>query len=257
MCGIAGLVHLDGSPVSPVVLKGMTDAIAHRGPDGEGHWVENNVGLGHRRLAIIDLSPLGPSADDQRGPALCRDLQRRDLQLPRTARSNWKHGRLPVPQHQRQRGGALRLGALGVRRATEASTACFPWPCGTVTSKRCCSPATVTASSRCTTHGRAIPSPSAPSRRPLPPGRISGACSTSLRSLEYFTFQNLFHRPARCYRTSTCYLQATVPYSRGGMGISKRTNTGTTVFVNQTVRPASRNILRNWTGFFARLSSGS
>jgi len=35
----------------------MTDAIAHRGPDGEGHWVEGAVGLGHRRLAIIDLSP--------------------------------------------------------------------------------------------------------------------------------------------------------------------------------------------------------
>ena len=37
----------------------MTDAIAHRGPDGEGHWIEGNVGLGHRRLAIIDLSPAG------------------------------------------------------------------------------------------------------------------------------------------------------------------------------------------------------
>ena len=35
----------------------MTDAIAHRGPDGEGQWLEGNVGLGHRRLAIIDLSP--------------------------------------------------------------------------------------------------------------------------------------------------------------------------------------------------------
>ncbi len=37
----------------------MTDAIAHRGPDGEGQWIEGNVGLGHRRLAIIDLSPAG------------------------------------------------------------------------------------------------------------------------------------------------------------------------------------------------------
>jgi asparagine synthase (glutamine-hydrolysing) len=37
----------------------MTDAIAHRGPDGKGHWIEGNVGLGHRRLAIIDLSPMG------------------------------------------------------------------------------------------------------------------------------------------------------------------------------------------------------
>lgn len=59
MCGITGLIHLDGAPVSPVVLKKMTDAIAHRGPDGDGHWIEGGVGLGHRRLSIIDLSPAG------------------------------------------------------------------------------------------------------------------------------------------------------------------------------------------------------
>ncbi|MFA6130541.1 MAG: asparagine synthase (glutamine-hydrolyzing) [Candidatus Omnitrophota bacterium] len=59
MCGITGLINLDGAPVSPVVLQRMTDAIAHRGPDGEGHWIEANVGIGHRRLAIIDLSPAG------------------------------------------------------------------------------------------------------------------------------------------------------------------------------------------------------
>ena len=59
MCGIAGLIGVDGRPVSPAVLQRMTDAIAHRGPDGEGHWVDGNVGFGHRRLAIIDLSPAG------------------------------------------------------------------------------------------------------------------------------------------------------------------------------------------------------
>ena len=59
MCGIAGILHLDGAPASPVLLKRMTDAIAHRGPDGEGHWTEGNVAIGHRRLAIIDLSPAG------------------------------------------------------------------------------------------------------------------------------------------------------------------------------------------------------
>ena len=59
MCGIAGLIQLDGAPVSPVALQRMTDAIAHRGPDGEGQWIEGPVGLGHRRLAIIDLSPAG------------------------------------------------------------------------------------------------------------------------------------------------------------------------------------------------------
>jgi len=59
MCGIAGIINLNGDGVSPVLLQAMTDAIAHRGPDGEGHWIHENVGFGHRRLAIIDLSPLG------------------------------------------------------------------------------------------------------------------------------------------------------------------------------------------------------
>jgi asparagine synthase (glutamine-hydrolysing) len=59
MCGIAGILQLDAAPVSPVALQRMTDAIAHRGPDGEGHWIDGNVGFGHRRLAIIDLSPAG------------------------------------------------------------------------------------------------------------------------------------------------------------------------------------------------------
>ena len=59
MCGIAGILHLDGAPASSGVLKKMTDAIAHRGPDGEGQWVDGPVGLGHRRLAIIDLSEAG------------------------------------------------------------------------------------------------------------------------------------------------------------------------------------------------------
>jgi asparagine synthase (glutamine-hydrolysing) len=59
MCGITGLINLNGAPVSPIILQKMTDAIAHRGPDGEGHWIEGNVGLGHRRLSIIDLSPAG------------------------------------------------------------------------------------------------------------------------------------------------------------------------------------------------------
>lgn len=59
MCGITGVIQLNGEPVSPVLLKRMTDAIAHRGPDGEGHFIDGALGLGHRRLAIIDLSPAG------------------------------------------------------------------------------------------------------------------------------------------------------------------------------------------------------
>lgn len=59
MCGIAGLFALDGRPAATAVVQRMTDAIAHRGPDGEGVWVEDVCGLGHRRLAIIDLSEGG------------------------------------------------------------------------------------------------------------------------------------------------------------------------------------------------------
>lgn len=57
MCGVTGILNLDGQPASPVILRRMTDAIAHRGPDGEGHLIDGTLGLGHRRLAIIDLSP--------------------------------------------------------------------------------------------------------------------------------------------------------------------------------------------------------
>jgi asparagine synthase (glutamine-hydrolysing) len=68
MCGIAGIVNLDGRPVDPAVVERMTAAIAHRGPDGVGQTVDGAVGLGNRRLAIIDLSPLGamPMATDDR-----------------------------------------------------------------------------------------------------------------------------------------------------------------------------------------------
>jgi asparagine synthase (glutamine-hydrolysing) len=59
MCGIAGIVNVSGTPVSAGVLRAMTDIVRHRGPDGEGQWTRDGVGFGHRRLAIIDLSPAG------------------------------------------------------------------------------------------------------------------------------------------------------------------------------------------------------
>jgi asparagine synthase (glutamine-hydrolysing) len=59
MCGIAGIFNSNGAPVSPVVLRKMTDAVSHRGPDGEGFYTDGLIGLGHRRLAILDLTPAG------------------------------------------------------------------------------------------------------------------------------------------------------------------------------------------------------
>ena len=61
MCGIAGIVNFRGEKIHQDHLKKMTDSIAHRGPNGEGFWInsENNIGFGHRRLSILDLSKNG------------------------------------------------------------------------------------------------------------------------------------------------------------------------------------------------------
>lgn len=60
MCGIAGVIRINRD-VTNSEIKRMTDELQHRGPDGEGQWVNANgiVGLGHRRLSIIDLSSNG------------------------------------------------------------------------------------------------------------------------------------------------------------------------------------------------------
>ena len=56
MCGIAGIFHYETvKPVDPKRVERMTDTLAHRGPDGSGVWTAPGVGLGHRRLSIIDL----------------------------------------------------------------------------------------------------------------------------------------------------------------------------------------------------------
>jgi asparagine synthase (glutamine-hydrolysing) len=69
MCGIAGLYYADQRPIAQSVLDRMTDSLAHRGPDGRGTWQVAGVGLGHRRLAIRDLTQDGAqpmlSADGQ------------------------------------------------------------------------------------------------------------------------------------------------------------------------------------------------
>ncbi len=56
MCGIAGIFHPFNSPVEQKLINHMTAALEHRGPDGSGQYCHGSIGLGHRRLAIIDLS---------------------------------------------------------------------------------------------------------------------------------------------------------------------------------------------------------
>ena len=58
MCGISCIIKKEGT-IAHSQIKAMNDIVAHRGPDGEGFYIDNNIALGHRRLAIIDLSTDG------------------------------------------------------------------------------------------------------------------------------------------------------------------------------------------------------
>src|SRR3954447_21913987 len=68
MCGIAGIFHYadPSHPIDRDLLGRMTRVLAHRGPDAESFFVRDNIGFGHRRLAIVDLSPTGaqPMSND-------------------------------------------------------------------------------------------------------------------------------------------------------------------------------------------------
>jgi asparagine synthase (glutamine-hydrolysing) len=67
MSGIAGIWHLDGQPAASERIRCMTDAIAHRGPDGVGRWVEGSVGLGHVMLRTV------PEAEGETQPLVSED----------------------------------------------------------------------------------------------------------------------------------------------------------------------------------------
>ena len=56
MCGICGVIHFDGAPVSALSLRAMNDLLRHRGPDDAGYFIEDAVGLAMRRLKIIDIA---------------------------------------------------------------------------------------------------------------------------------------------------------------------------------------------------------
>ncbi len=87
MCGITGIFNLDDTAINHELLERMTDLLGHRGPDDRGIWLHNNIGLGHRRLAIIGLEdskqpmPKGQACITYNGEIFNYKSIRRDLEL--------------------------------------------------------------------------------------------------------------------------------------------------------------------------------
>ena len=161
MCGITGICQLGGDAVGESDLLAMTDAIAHRGPDGEGHYRDGPVGFGHRRLAIIDPSPAGSQPMRDRGRAL-----RASATTARSTTSGSCAAELEALGHRfRSRTDTevvLNALASGERDALDAlQRHVRARPLGSRARASCCSPATASGSSRSTTRRAATPCSSA------------------------------------------------------------------------------------------------
>ena len=59
MCGICGVLDYSGRPIGPALVNRIRDTMLNRGPDDAGFFIDKNIGLGHRRLSIIDTSAAG------------------------------------------------------------------------------------------------------------------------------------------------------------------------------------------------------
>ena len=135
------------SPVTDELVTRMRETLAHRGPDGAATWVapDGRVGLGFRRLAIIDLSDaaMQPMANED-GTSAAR-LQRRDLQ-PRRAAPRARAARPRLPHRpRRHRGDRPRASRSGGSTACTASAACSPSRSGTTGRRSSGSSATASA----------------------------------------------------------------------------------------------------------------
>jgi asparagine synthase (glutamine-hydrolysing) len=71
MCGVCGILTLKGQPVDWQQLRRMNESLVHRGPDADGFYGDEDIGLGHRRLSIIDLSPRGQQPIWSNDGSLC------------------------------------------------------------------------------------------------------------------------------------------------------------------------------------------
>ena len=116
MCGIVGWVSYDRDfkADEAVIMSKMTETMARRGPDAGGVWIDRHVGLGHRRLAVIDLiGGAQPMQAEETGAAdRLPYLYRRGLQLCRAVRRA-NAARPPIQDPQRHGSRAPRIPSVG------------------------------------------------------------------------------------------------------------------------------------------------
>ncbi len=174
----------------------MTDTLIHRGPDGEGFFVEGPVGIGHRRLSIIDLTPAGHQ------PMTTR---RRILRPSATTARSYNFRELRVGLEALGHRFRSRTDTEVVLEAyAEWGTAALPRFNGMFafalwdprTARAVCSPATASGSSRCTcaADGEHVTLRLRDQGDPRA-SRLPAPSSTDDALLEYFTFQNFLRRP--------------------------------------------------------------
>ena len=139
MCGIAGFWQQDGrGPDMGAIIAAMADSLRHRGPDDQGLWQDEDSGvaLAHRRLSILDLSPLGhqPMASSSGRYQLVYNgeiYNAEDLRAELLQKGCRFRGTSDTEVFVEA------LGSGAWRRRWSACRACSPWPCGTARSAAC------------------------------------------------------------------------------------------------------------------------
>ncbi len=160
MCGIAGKLTFDGEPVAPELLAAMTDVVAHRGPDAGGYYFGEGIGLGHRRLSIIDLSTGDqPLANEDETVWV---VFNGEIYNFADVRAELEALRSPLPHANRHRESSSTATRSGAPTASSGSAACLPSRCGTLVRSDCCWSAIGSASSRSSTRRSPTASSSAP-----------------------------------------------------------------------------------------------
>jgi hypothetical protein len=149
MCGIAGMFDSVGRrDIDRALLERMTGRIAHRGPDGEGFHVEPGVGLGHRRLSIIDLAGgRQPIYNEDGSVAITFNGEIYNFLGLRDELEQAGH-RFQTRSDTRR---SCTPGSSGASAASIVSAGCSPSCFGIATRRPFFSRATVSARSRCTT----------------------------------------------------------------------------------------------------------